>query len=140
MAGGSKGIGAGLKIDSAVAVLTDVSSWLRGVNGGNDPARLDDTTFQPDVAAPIKSELRGFASLSLSLTVLYSAAAFTFFAAIEGLTGLNYQFGPNGFTAGDQKISGLCNVLSVSLPSPTTDNVQEFTVTIVRTSQVVGTF
>lgn len=140
MAGGSKGIGAGLKLDSSVNVLTDVSSWLRGLDGGNDPARLDDTTFQPDVAAPVKSEIRGFASLSMSLTVLYSAAAFTFFAAIEGLTGLDYEFGPNGFTAGDQRIKGLCNVLSVSLPSPTTDNVQEFRVEIIRTTQAVDTF
>lgn len=136
----SKGIGAGLKIDSSSNVLTDVSSWLRGITGNTDPSRLDATVFQPDVANPTKSEVGGFTTRNMSLTVLYSAAAFTFFHAIEGSEGLDYEMGPDGFTAGDQKIYGVCNVLSVSLPSPTTDNVQEFTVEISRTSQSVGTF
>ena len=136
----SKGIGAGLKLDSSSNVLTDVSSYLRGITGGTDPSRLDATTFQPDVASPTKTEIAGFTTRSMSLTVLYSAAAFTFFSAIEGLEGLDYEFGPDGFTAGDQKISGTCNCLSVSLPGPTTDNVQEFTVELNVVTRAVGTF
>lgn len=136
----SKGIGAGFKIDSSVAVLTDVSSWIRGVGGGTDVARLDATTFQPDVANPVKTEVAGFRTFNITLSLLYSAAAFTFFTAIEGLTGLNYNLGPDGFTVGDQKIYGLANCLSVSFPNPTTDNVQEFTVELNVTSRTVGTF
>jgi hypothetical protein len=136
----SKGIGAGFKIDSSVNVLTDVSSYIRGVGGGSDVQRLDATTFQPDVAAPVKTEIAGFRTFNITLTVLYSAAAFTFFSAIEGLEGLDYELGPDGFTAGDQKIYGLCNCLSVSFPAPTTDNVQEFQVELNVTSRSVGTF
>lgn len=136
----SKGIGAGFKIDNASNVLTDVSSYLRGISGGSDVSRLDATTLQPDVAAPTKTEISGFRTFSLSLTVLYTAAAFTFFTGIEGMEGLDYQLGPDGFTAGDQKIYGLANCLSVSMPSPTTDNVQEFTVELNLTTRSVGTF
>jgi hypothetical protein len=136
----SKGIGAGLKLDNSSAVLTNISGYLRGISGGSDVNRLDVTVLQPDVAAPVKSEISGFRTFSMTLTVLYTAAAFTFFSAIEGLEGLHYEFGPDGFTAGDQKVSGLCNCLSVSLPSPTTDNVQEFTVELSITSRAVSTF
>jgi hypothetical protein len=136
----SKGIGAGFKIDSSVDVLTDVSSYLRGISGGSDVNRIDATVLQPDVAAPIKTEVAGFRTFSITLTVLYSKAAFTFFQAIEGLEGQNYEYGPDGFTAGDQKILGLCNVLSVGLPSATPDNVQEFSVELNLTSRSVSTY
>lgn len=136
----SKGIGGGFKIDSSVNVLTDVSSYLRAVNGSSDLSRLDATVFQPDVAAPLKIEISGHRTRNLSLTSVYSAAAFTFFAAIEGLEGLDYNIGPDGFTAGDQKISGLCNCLSVSFPSMDVDSVITFTIELNVTSFTVGTF
>lgn len=136
----AKGIGAGFKIDNASAVLTNVSGYLRGVNGASDVNRLDGTVLQPDVAAPIKTEESGFRTRSYTLNVKYSAAAFVLFAAIEGLTDLHYEFAPLGFTAGNPKISGLCNVLSVAPPSATTDNLLEFQVQINATSQAVGTY
>lgn len=136
----SKGIGAGFKIDSSVNVLTDVSSNLRNIAGGSDVTRIDATTLQPDVAAPIKTEISGFRTFNITLTVLYSKAAFLFFQAIEGLEGLDYELAPDGFTAGDQKIFGLCNCLSVSLPSASPDNVQEFTVELNVTSRSVSTY
>jgi hypothetical protein len=136
----AKGIGAGFKIDSSSNVLTDVSSYLRGVNGSSDVNRLDGTVLQPDVAAPIKTEEAGFRTYGFSLTVKYSAASFTFFAAIEGLEGLDYEYGPLGLTTGKPKIYGLANVLSVSAPSATTDNLLEFTVEINATTRSVGTF
>lgn len=136
----SPGIGAGFKIDSSVNVLTDVSNYLRGISGGSDVNRIDATTLQPDVAAPVKTEVAGFRTFSISLTVLYSKAAYTFFQSIEGLQGQDYEMAPDGFTTGDQKIYGLANVLSVGLPSPTPDNVQEFTVELSATSRNVGTY
>lgn len=136
----SKGIGARFKIDSSVNVLTDVSSYLRSVSGSSDVERLDATTFQPDVAAPVKTEVAGFRTRSLTLEAVYSAAAFSFFAAIEGLEGLDYELGPDGSTTGDQKISGLCNCLSVSPPSPAVDNIQTFTIELNVTTQDIGTY
>jgi hypothetical protein len=136
----AKGIGAGFKIDSSVNVLTNVSGYLRGISGSSDVARIDETVLQPDVAAPIKTEVAGFRTFSYSLTVLWTAAAFSFFTAIEGLEGLDYEHAPVGFTAGDQKISGLCNCLSVSPPSASPDGTQEFTVELNVTSRTVSTY
>lgn len=136
----AKGIGAGFKIDSSVNVLTNVSTYLRGISGSSDVNRIDETTLQPDVAAPIKTEVAGFRTFGYSLTVLWTAASFTFFQAIEGLEGLDYEHAPAGFTAGDQKIYGLCNCLSVSPPSASPDGTQEFTVELNVTTRSVGTY
>jgi hypothetical protein len=136
----SKGIGAGFKIDSSTNVLTDVSAFLRGISGGSDVNRIDATVLQPDVAAPIKTEIAGFRTFNITLTVLYSKAAFSFFQAIEGLEGQDYEMAPDGFSTGDQKIAGLCNVLSVAMPSATPDNVQEFAVELNVTSRAVSTY
>lgn len=136
----AKGIGAGFKIDSSGNVLTNVSSWLRNISGTSDVERNDETTLQPDVANPVKVETSGFRTFGYTLTVLWSAAAFSFFQAIEGLEGLDYEHGPVGFTAGDQKIYGVCNCLSVSPPSAGVTGSQEFTVEIAVTSRLVGTF
>ena len=140
MAGGIRGIGAGLKIDNASGTLTDVSAYMRSSSGSTDPQRLDDTTWQPDEANPIKTEIAGATTRNRTLTVLYTPAAFTFFTAIEGKVDLEYEFGPEGLDTGKQKISGLCNCLSVGEPSPGVDNVQEFTVEFNVTSRAVGTF
>lgn len=136
----AKGIGAGFKIDSSVNVLTNVSGYLRNISGDSDVERIDETVLQPDVAAPIKTEVAGFRTFGYTLTVLWSAASFTFFQAIEGLEGLDYEHGPVGFTAGDQKLSGLCNCLSVGPPSAGTSGTQEFSVELNVTSRTVGTF
>lgn len=136
----AKGIGAGFKIDSSGNVLTNVSPWLRNISPSGDVERNDETTLQPDVANPIKTETSGFRTRSMTLTVLWSAAAFLFFSAIEGLEGLDYEYGPQGFTVGDQKISGLCNCLNVTAPSAGVTGSLEFTVELSMTSQAVGTF
>lgn len=136
----AKGIGAGFKIDSAVNVLTNVSPYLRGITGSSDVERNDETVLQPDVANPVKTETSGFRTFGYTLTVLWSAASFSFFTSIEGLEGLDYEHAPTGFTVGDQKISGLCNCLSVSPPSAGTSGSQEFSVELSVTSRTVGTY
>lgn len=136
----AKGIGAGFKIDSSSNVLTNVSSYIRSISGGSDVNRIDETTLQPDVAAPVKTEVSGFRTFNYTLTVLWSAASFTFFANIEGLEGQDYEHAPAGFTSGKQRIYGLCNVLSVSAPSSSPDGTQEFTVELNCTTRQVGTY
>lgn len=136
----AKGIGAGFKIDSSGNVLTNVSSYIRQISPAGDVERNDETTLQPDVASPIKVETSGFRTRGYTLTVLWSPAAFSFFAAIEGLEGLDYEYGPQGFTAGDQKISGLCNCLNVTDPSAGVTGSLEFTVELNVTSRAVSTY
>lgn len=136
----SRGVTAGFKVDNSSNVLTDVSSYLRGVAWSDAPERLDATVLQPDSTSPTKSEILGFTTRGFTLTCLYSAAAFTFFTGIEGTQGLDYAYGPDGFTGGDQKISGLCNCLSVGAPAANTSNVLEFTVEFNATTRVVSTW
>lgn len=136
----AKGIGAGFRVDSSTNVLTNVSPWIRSISGSSDPTRIDETTLQPDVAAPTKTEIAGFRTFSYSLTVLWSAASFSFFQAIEGLEGLDYEHAPQGFTSGRQRIYGLCNCLSVSPPSASPEGTQEFTVEFNMTTRLVNTY
>ena|ERR1051325_6466446 len=135
-----KGIGASFKIDSSVGVLTDVSTYLDGINASSSADELDGTTFQPNVAAPIKNVLAGLRTRGYALTGKYSAAALSFFAAIEGLTDLHYEYGPEGTTAGKPKISGLCNCLSAAPPAAGISGVITFQVELRATTQVIGTY
>jgi hypothetical protein len=135
-----KGIGASFKIDSSVGVLTDVSTYLDGINASSSADEIDGTTFQPNVAAPIKTILGGARTRGYSLTGKYSPAALVFFAAIEGLNDLHYEYGPEGTTAGKPKISGLCNCLSAAPPAASIDGVLTFSVEVRATTQVVGTY
>jgi hypothetical protein len=130
----AKGIGGGFKLDSSVNVLTNVSPYLRNIAGGSDVERIDETVLQPDVPAPVKTEVAGFRTFNYTLTVLWSSASFLFFQAIEGMEGLDYEHGPQGFSTGDQKIYGLCNCLSVGMPSQSTTGTTEFTVELNVTS------
>src|SRR5262245_39380885 len=107
---GIRGIGASFKIENGASpsVMTDVSTYLDKIDGSSDPDRLDATCFQPNVAAPLKSEIVGFRTRGFALSGKWTAAAETFWAAVEGSEGVNYEYGPEGTTTGKQKIYGSC--------------------------------
>lgn len=138
----TRSVSAGFKIDSSVAVLTDVSAWIRNLAPSQNVTRIPYGTLQPDVSSPVTPEISGTQTRGYALTVLYTPASMAFFKAIENTTGLNYAHGPDGFTAGDLKISGLCNCLTVGVPgaSGDADSVQEFPVELSCSTQVIGTF
>lgn len=137
-----KGVGASFQIEDGASpsTMTDVSHYLNKVDGTSDVARLDGTCFQPDVASPLKAEIAGFQTRGFTLTGIWTAAAETFFAALEGAEGVNYIYGPEGTTTGKKKIYGTCNVLSYSGPQSDVQGITSFTVNISVTSRVVTTF
>jgi hypothetical protein len=137
-----KGIGASFKIDGSASptILTDVSGYLDNIQGTSDVERLDTTVFQPDVAAPLKTEIAGGRTRGFSLTGKWTAAAEAFFAALEGAEGLNYEYGPEGTTTGKAKITGLCNCLSYSGPQSSVSGITTFTVELNVTSRSQTTF
>jgi hypothetical protein len=138
-----KGIGASLWItDDATSplVLTDVSTYLDKIDGSSSTDALDGTTFQPDNPHPIKVEIPGLTTRGFSLGGKWTAAAETFFAAIEGLKNLEYQYGPEGTASGKKKIYGHCNCLSYSGPQSSVSGITTFTVELKVTSRNVGTF
>lgn len=137
-----RGSGASFKVDDAVSptTLTDVSTWLNNIQGNSNPDRLDGTTFQPGVAAPLKTEIRGFDTKGFTLTGLWNASAETFFSGIEGAEGLAYEYGPDGTASGKTKITGFCNCISYSGPQSQVSGITTFTVELSVTARTPGTF
>lgn len=134
------GVKASFKLDSAANVLTDISTYLDGIDGSSDADELDGTTFQPAVAVPVKNIIPGFASKGFSLSGKWTPAAETFFAGIEGMQGLDYEYGPGGTTVGATKISGLCACLSYTGPQSSVDGITTFGCELRVSSRTVGTF
>lgn len=120
--------------------LTDISAYLDTIDGSSDTEELDGTTFQPEVAVPIKNIVAGFSQKGFSLSGKWSAEAEAFFAAVETLSGLHYQYGPEGTAVGKTKITGLCNVLSYSGPQSSVGGITTFSVELRVSSREVGTF
>lgn len=137
-----KGIGASLKIGDTAspASLNDVSTYLDNIQGNSNPDRLDGTTFQPNVANPLKTEIRGFDVKGFTLAGKWTHAAETFFSGIEGAEGLEYEYGPEGTTTGKSKISGTCNVLSYSGPQSSVAGITTFTCELSVTSRTSASF
>ena len=135
-----KGTGAWFELDSSVGVLTAAHQWLDTINEGSDAEELDGTTFQPNVAAPIRTIVPGFRTRSMSLSGKWLAAAETFFSAVEGLQNLDYVYGPDGNVAGKLKISGFATCLSYSGPQQSVSDIIAFNVELREESRVVGTF
>jgi hypothetical protein len=121
-------------------VLTPVSTYLDGVDFSSDPDDLDGTTFQPGVASPSRVKVPGFRERGASLSGKWTAAAHTFFSAIEGLQDLDYEYGPIGNTTGYPRDYGTCNCLSYSRASSTVDGVTGFTVELAVNTVTAGTF
>lgn len=134
------GVNTWFRLDNSGAVLTDISAYLDGVTPSSDADELDGTTFQPGVTAPIRTYLPGFRTRGFSLSVKWTPAAETFFSGIEGLTGRNYEYGPQGNTTGQTKITGLANCMSWTGPVSTVDGITVGTCELRVTSRTVGVF
>jgi hypothetical protein len=138
-----KGVGASLKITSgntSPMTLTDVSAYLNKVNGSSNADQLDGTVFQPNVQNPVKTKVPGTTERGFSLGGVWSRAAELFFSGIEGEQGLEYEYGPEGTTAGKTKIYGHCSCLSYSGPQSEVGTITQFSSEIAVTSRNVGTY
>lgn len=134
------GVGASFKLDSVSNVLTQIATFLDSIQGASDTDQLDGNTFQPGVAVPVKNIVPGFSTKGYSCSGKWSAAAETFFSAIEGMQGLDYEYGPEGTAVGKTKISGLCSCYSYSGPQSDVGGITTFTVELSVSSRTVGTF
>lgn len=137
-----RGIGASFQIEDGASpsTMTDVSGYLNNIQPSSNPDRLDATVFQPNVAAPLKTEIRGFDVKGFTLTGVWTSAAETFFSGLEGANGVNYIYGPDGTVTGKPKIYGTCNCLSYSGPQSAVSGITSFTVELSVTSRAISTF
>lgn len=134
------GIGASLKVGDASNVLTEIATYLTDISGDVATDELDGTTFQPGSTVPTKYIVFGATERTMSASGMWTAAAETFFSAIDGLNDRSYEYGPLGTTAGLAKISGTLNVGGWSGPQQTVNGLITFTITFKINSRTVGTF
>jgi len=116
--------------------VDDVSDFLDGVESSEDTDELDATTFRRTT----KNIIAGFSTNNLSLSGKWSPDAHSFFSPLRKLTGVMYEYGPEGKDLGMVKISGTCNVLSYSGPVASVDGITTFTVELRLNSQEDGVF
>lgn len=134
------GIRSFINLDDGSGTMRDISHYLDGVTPSSQTDELDGTTFQPGVANPTKEIIAGFHTRALSLSAKWTPEAELFFSAIEGKTGLNYQYGPLGNEEGMVGIYGTCNVLSWTGPVSTVAGVITGTAELRCQTRNVGTF
>lgn len=102
----------------------EVSQFLDGVESSVDADELDGTTFRKTN----KIIIPGFRTRSYSLSGKWSRDAHMAFKGLEGLTGVAFEYGPEGDAIGDVLISGTVSVLSYSGPVASVDGITTFTV------------
>ena len=118
------------------AVVDDISDFLDSVEPSSDADELDATTFR----RPNKTIIPGFSTRSISLGGKWSPESELFFAPLEGMTNLLYEYGPAGLDEGMPLISGTCSVLSYSGPQASVDGITTFTVELRLDSKTSGAF
>ncbi len=123
---------------------TAVSTWFDAVNGSNSTDELDGTTFQPDVTNPVKFILYGFNDKRLALSGKWIPAVETFFNGtvnpMDGVSNVEYVYGPQGHATGQTRIHGQCNVGKYSGPISNVNGITTFTVELALTSQTADVF
>jgi hypothetical protein len=115
--------------------VDDVSDFLDGVESSEDTDELDATTFRRTT----KNIIAGFSTNNLSLSGKWSSDAHKFFSPLRKMTGVKYEYSPEGKGSGAVLISGDCNVLSYSGPVASVDGITTFTVELRLNSQTDGT-
>lgn len=120
----------------ALGTVDDISDFLDGVEMSSDADELDATTFR----RPSKNIIPGFTTRSISLSGKWSPEAEEFFAPLEGLADIKYEYGPAGNVTGDPLISGSCSVLSYSGPQASVDGITTFSLELRLSTKVNGTF
>jgi len=138
----SKGVSASFKLGSAGSPGTpvDISTWLTNVEGSSSTSEYDGTTFQPGVAVPLKITVPGFSDKGYALSGMWSPDVEDHFEPLEGQQDVDYEYGPDGTTAGSVKITGLCNVMSYSGPKAPVDGLITWDASLKVTSRTVGVF
>ena len=120
----------------ALGVVDDISDFLDSVEASSDADELDATTFR----RPAKNIIAGFTSRSISLGGKWSPEAELFFAPIEGLDTVKYEYGPAGIEEGLPMISGECAILSYSGAQASVDGITTFTVELRLATKTSGLF
>jgi hypothetical protein len=123
------------KLDNASATLTDISNTLTDVSF---PAKVD-TAEVTAFGASAKSYVVGLTDGTISISGTFDATVDALFAGVVGFaTALNWNYGPEGSTAGFVKYTGTGFVTSYQ-KSGTVGDVVKYTADIQVTGAVTRT-
>lgn len=123
------------KLDNASATLTDISNTLTDVSF---PAKVD-TAEVTAFGASSKSYVVGLTDGTISISGTFDATVDALFAGVVGYaTALNWNYGPEGSTAGFVKYTGTGYVTSYQ-KSGTVGDVVKYTADIQVTGAVTRT-
>lgn len=101
-----------IKLDNASNVLTDVSAYLDAEVGWSPESETKRYTYTP-MSTGIEVEIGGSRKIKVNLMALDETAADTFFSAIRGKSGLNFEIHPDGTGTGKRKVTGTCACVHV---------------------------
>jgi len=123
------------KLDNASATLTDISNTLTDVSF---PAKVD-TAEVTAFGASAKSYVVGLTDGTISISGTFDATVDALFAGVVGFaTALNWNYGPEGSTAGFVKYTGTGYVTSYQ-KSGTVGDVVKYSAEIQVTGAVTRT-
>jgi hypothetical protein len=123
------------KLDNASATLTDISNTLTDVSF---PAKVD-TAEVTAFGASSKSYVVGLTDGTISISGTFDATVDALFAGVVGFaTALNWNYGPEGSTAGFVKYTGTGYVTSYQ-KSGTVGDVVKYSAEIQVTGAVTRT-
>lgn len=111
------------KVDNNSAVLTDISAYCDDVKLPRSIETAETTTF--GVTGGSKTYITGLNDSTISISGKWDATLDAVLAPVVGFdTLLNWNYGPEGSTAGRVKFTGLCILTKYEIDAPVGDVVK----------------
>lgn len=101
-----------VKLDNASGTLTDISAYLDAEVGWSPETETKRYNYTP-MSTGINVEIGGAIKTKVNLMALDEVAAGTFFTAIRGKTGLDFEIHPDGTGSGKRKVTGTVSCVHV---------------------------
>ena len=99
------------KLDNSSASLTDLSAYITDVSGDFGDDTAETTVFGDDS----KTYILTLADGTVSVTGLFEAPLIAHLGAVRGqVATLTWEFGPNGTSSSEPKLTGECVLTSIS--------------------------
>lgn len=103
-----------IKLDNSAGTLTDISAYLDAEVGWSPEGETKRYSYTP-MSTGIEVEIGGAIKKKVNLTALDETAAATFFEAIRGKTGLDFEIHPDGTGSTKRKVTGTCSCVHVGV-------------------------
>jgi hypothetical protein len=135
------GAGASFKIGDATNALVEIADKLETISSASDTEEFNASTFTPSGTLATKVKGYGATERTYTLTGWWDLTIDTLFEAISGMTGRNFEYGPEGTATGKRKYSGTVNVGVWNGPGDQSPNgFIPFSIEVSVVTRTVGVF